>query len=147
MKNFLLLSILFLTFSFHSQISETTTLSSGILGSETWKIEKEITGGKKYVDFFYGFQNKEYSSIVDIGSVMFSDKISLEKFVAGIELLTTKTAGVNVSLQFKGGRVYLYDFSEDIYLSDEEGKYTKFTKDEAIIFVKEIRTKYNLLLK
>jgi hypothetical protein len=147
MKSFLLFSVLSLTFSFYSQISETTTLASGMLGSETWKIDKEITGSKKYVDFFYGFQNKEYTSIIDIGSVMFSDKINLEKFVSAIELLTTKNAGVNITVQFKGGKVYLYDFSENIYLEETSGKYTTFTKDEAILFVKEIRTKYNLLPK
>jgi hypothetical protein len=134
--------ILFISFISTSQISEKKELAFGKVGADRWEITESINGNDTMVYFFFGFQNKEYQSIVDIGGIIFRDTISMESMLSYIETLANKPKGSEASANFDGGRVYIYDFSTAIYLEDKNKKWTQFNKKLALQFVAEVRKTY-----
>lgn len=113
-----------------AQMTETKKLASGAAG---WKISMEIKNGTDTsVYFFYGYQNKAYDYITDIGSVFFTEEKELIDFANSLKTLSTKENGVQVQLRVSSATLKLYDFSNNIYIEDNNGKYTYVTKKQAI---------------
>jgi hypothetical protein len=113
-----------------AQMTETKKLASG---TGDWKISMEIKNGTDTtIYFFYGYQNKAYSYITDIGSVFFTEEKELIDFANALKTLSTKENGVQVQLQVSSVTLKLYDFSNNIYIEDHNGKYTNMTKKQAI---------------
>jgi hypothetical protein len=114
-----------------AQMRETKKLAYGV--DFKWKINMEIINGKDTSTYFYyGFQNKAYSHITDIGSVFFTEENELIEFANALKTLSTKENGVQVQLQVSSATLKLYDFSNNIYIEDNEGKYTYITKKQAV---------------
>jgi hypothetical protein len=113
-----------------AQMTETKKLASGAAGC---KISMEIKNGTDTsVYFFYGYQNKAYDYITDIGSVFFTEEKELIDFANSLKALSIKENGVQVQLQVSSATLKLYDFSNNIYIEDNNGKYTYVTKKQAI---------------
>jgi hypothetical protein len=115
-----------------SQMSETKKMASGT-GLYKWKIEMEIKNGSDTSTYFYyGYQNARYTHITDIGSVFLTEQSELIDFANALKTLSTKENGVQVQLQVSSVTLKLYDFSNNIYIEDHNGKYTNMTKKQAI---------------
>ena len=113
-----------------AQMTETKKLASGAAG---WKISMEIKNGTDTTTyFFYGYQNKAYDYITDIGSIFFTEEKELIDLANALKSLSTKENGVQVQLQVSSITLKLYDFSNNIYIEDHNGKYTYVTKKQAI---------------
>lgn len=113
-----------------------------------FSIDKVITNSTDTMVYFYwGFQNKKYSSITDIGSFMFYKKDDLKLFVSGLKQLSEKEKGVDFQLSIgKFGTMELYDFSNEIYLTEKNGKYTTISKKKVSDIVTEIEQYVDLLI-
>ena len=78
----------------------------------------------------YGsFQNRKYQTITDIGiiSVYIEDesKSGIREMIENLEK-SLKYLGEDVSVKF--GNFQVYDFSSQLYVQDDRGKYTVLTK-------------------
>ena len=113
-----------------AQMTETKKLASG---TSEWKINMKIENGTDTTTYFYyGYQNKAYDYITDIGSVFFTEEKELIDFANALKSLSTKESGTQVQLQISSTTLKLYDFSNNIYIEDSRGKYTYITKKQAV---------------
>ncbi len=123
-------AILIATNSF-SQMTETKKLASGT-GVRDWKIEMEIKNGSDTSTYFYyGYQNARYTHITDIGSVFLTEQSELIDFANALKIFATKENGVQIQLTIGRTSIKLYDFSNNIYIEDEDDKYTIISKKNA----------------
>ena len=99
------------------------------------------------VYFYYGFQNKKYSSITDIGSVFFVEKEQVEKFANTLINLAERTEKTNLQVSVGNVKLALYDFSTAIYIEDKNGKYTTLTPKAAKQMAADILNNVGLLRK
>ena len=147
MKNLILLmTIMSLSFVGFNQTKERVTIAKGVL--LPYKIEKTITNDTDTLVYFYwGFQNKKYSSITDIGSFLFYKKEELQLFVNMLKLIAQKDDGSNLEVSIgNNGTFKLYDFDvKSIYIAEKSGKYTTISKKEALEIASEIEQYINLL--
>lgn len=130
-----------MSFSFtgFNQTKERVNLANGVLLD--YRVEKLISNGTDTIVYFYwGFQNKEYSTITDIGSFLFYKKQDLQLFVDMLKQIAQKDDGANVEVAISNhGTFKLYDFaSKIIYVTDKSGKYTTIQKKKAVEIATEI---------
>ena len=114
-----------------SQMTETKKLASGKMVN--WKIVMNIknnTDTSTY--FYYGYQNAKYTHITDIGALCTESKQELIDISNALKTLASKENGVQIELKVNKYSFRLYDFSNNIYIQDEEGKYTYTSKKQAI---------------
>ncbi len=145
-KLILFMSIVSFTFIGLAQTKETTTLVEGV--SVNFKIEQVVSDETDtLVYFYYGFQNKEYQYVTDIGSFFFTKKADMQMFIDGLLKLSEKEGKVNVEISLgSNGTLQLYDFAPKvIYLNDRKGKYTTITKAKAKSFALEMQKHVDLL--
>jgi hypothetical protein len=118
------------------------------------KLSKKINEGKitgfKSVEFvmsvdtekedtiyyiYCGFQNLEYSTITDIGSIFITRQDELSELIkdlkSTIDLMDTKP---NYNITRKRYTLKLYDFSKTLYVESER-KYTQLSKKNAILWL------------
>jgi hypothetical protein len=147
MKNLILLmAIMSLSFVGFNQTKERVTMAKGVLLE--YKIEKVISNGTDTIVYFYwGFQNKKYSAISDIGSFLFYKKSELQLFVDMLKLIAQKEEGSNIEVSIgNNGTFKLYDFdTKSIYVSEKSGKYTTIEKKKALDVATEIEQYINFL--
>ena len=147
MKNLILsMALMSLSFVAFNQTRESIKMVKG--ENLDFKIEKIITNSTDTMVYFYwGFQNQKYSSITDIGSFMFYKKEDLKLFVNGLKQISEKEKGVDFQLSIgKFGTMQLYDFSNEIYVSEKSGKYTTISKKKVSDIVTEIEKYIDLLI-
>lgn len=135
-----------LSFVGFNQTKERITIAKGVL--LPYKIEKTITNEIDTVIYFYwGFQNKKYSSITDIGSFLFTQKTELQLFVDMLKLISQKENGSNVEVSIGNkGTFKLYDFdTKSIYITEKSGKYTNILKKNGLDIALEIEQHIYLL--
>jgi len=147
MKNLILsMALMSLSFVAFSQTRESIKMVKG--ENLDFKIEKIITNSTDTMVYFYwGFQNQKYSSITDIGSFMFYKKEDLKLFVNGLKQISEKEKGVDFQLSIgKFGTMQLYDFSNEIYITEKSGKYTTISKKKVSDIVTEIEKYIDLLI-
>jgi hypothetical protein len=129
-----------------SQMSETKKLASG--SSAEWKIVMNVKNGTDTVTYFYyGYQNAKYTHITDIGAICTESKQELIDISNGLKTLATKEKGVQLELKVGKYSLSLYDFSNNIYIEDEDGKYTYVTKNKAVKMADEFIANANFLRK
>jgi hypothetical protein len=146
MKKLILMFAMSLSFLSFSQTKERKTIVKGVLLD--FKIEQLISNQvDTVVYFYYGYQNLEYKTITDIGSIFFHKKEDLQQFVDALKELGNKEDGVNLDFSInKKYSLKLYDFSPKvIWLTDKEGKYTTIQKKQANKIATEIEQYINLL--
>lgn len=145
-KLILFMALMSLSFVGLNQTKERVTMANGVL--LPYKIEKVISDETDTIVYFYwGFQNKKYSSITDIGSFLFSQKTELQLFVDMLKLIAQKEDGSNIEVSIgKNGTFKLYDFdTKSIYITEKSGKYTTIQKKKALEIASEIEQYINLL--
>ena len=128
-----------------SQMTETKKI---LVGTGRWEIEMSIENGMDTSTYFYwGFQNMEYTHIVDRASIFFHEKNDLIEFAEGLKALALKESRVNVRIKLDRYSLALNDFSNNIYVEDENGKDTYITKRMAVKMADEFIANANLLRK
>jgi len=145
-KLILIMTVMSLSFVAFNQTKERVTMVKGVL--LPYKIEKSISNEIDTVVYFYwGFQNKKYSSITDIGSFLFYKKDELQLFVNMLKLIAQKEDGSNIEVSIgNNGTLKLYDFdTKSIYITEKSGKYTTIEKKKALETALEIEQYINLL--
>jgi hypothetical protein len=129
-----------------SQMTETKKIASG--SSAEWKIVMNVKNGTDTVTYFYyGYQNAKYTHITDIGAICTQDKQELIDISNALKTLSEKEKGVQVELNINKYSLRLYDFSNNIYIEDEEGKYTYITKKQAVKMADEFLANAKFLRK
>jgi hypothetical protein len=113
--------------------------------TQNWQITNLIEDRDTSTYFYWGFQNKKYETIVDIGSVIESSKSELKKFAEKLIEYGNIKEKINQSELVCNIRIELYDFSHNLYITEDRGKYTYISKKEAIKFGEEILNYYELL--
>ena len=142
----LLMAFMSLSFVGFNQTRESITMVKG--KSLDFKIDKVITNSTDTMVYFYwGFQNHKYSTITDIGSFMFYKKQDLKLFVDGLKQLSEKEKGIDFQISIgRYGTMQLYDFSNEIYITEKSGKYTTIPKKNVSDIVTEIEQYIDLLI-
>ena len=147
MKN-LILSIVLMSLSFvaFNQTRESIKMVKG--ENLDFRIDKVITNSTDTMVYFYwGFQNQKYSTITDIGSFMFYKKEDLKLFVNSLKQISEKEKGIDFQLSIgRYGTMQLYDFSNEIYITETSGKYTTIPKKKVLNIVTEIEKYIDLLI-
>ena len=82
--------------------------------------------------FYYGYQNLKYTHITDVGAICTDEKQELIDIANALNTLATKEKGVQVELKVGKYSLSLYDFSNNIYIEDEDKKYTQVSKKVAV---------------
>ena len=107
---------------------ETETISEGKFGLLSGELMKITSGDDVTYYLYFHFQNKKYSHITDIGSIMFGSKEEVDKFVKDFQYLLPKM-GSNSSI--RQGHLQYYDFAKkSIYVNDGK-KYTTINAKNA----------------
>ena len=131
MKKIMISVALLIATNSFSQMTETKKIASGT--AVDWKIVMNIKNGTDTVTYFYyGYQNAKYTQITDIGAICTQSKQELIDIANGLKTLATKEKGVQLELNINKYSLRLYDFSNNIYIQDEDGKYTQVSKKNAI---------------
>ena len=129
-----------------AQMTETKKIASGTVAD--WKIVMNIKNGTDTVTYFYyGYQNAKYTHITDIGAICTQNKQELIDISNALKTLSEKEKGVQVELNINKYSLRLYDFSNNIYIEDEEGKYTYVTKKQAVKMADEFLANAKFLRK
>jgi len=132
MKKLFFISAIFIASSFVNAQKEVRQVLAQGKNSLDWKINQLIKDDDTTIYFYYGFQNREYQYITDIGSIFVTSKSELE--ILGKKLIEYGSIVDKVSQTELVGDVRLefYDFSHLLYVYDRNKKYTNLTKKEAI---------------
>ena len=145
MKKIMISVALLIATNGFSQMTE-KKIASG--SSAEWKIVMNVKNGTDTVTYFYyGYQNAKYTHITDIGAICTQDKQELIDISNALKTLSEKEKGVQVELNINKYSLRLYDFSNNIYIEDEEGKYTYVTKKQAVKMADEFLANAKFLRK
>jgi hypothetical protein len=91
-----------------------------------------------------GFQNMKYQYITDIWSLYFISKSEMTEFATKLNEFAL-LGKENVSETIGDYKLQIYDFSNGVYITDKEGKYTMIPKKKAIKLAEEILANAYLL--
>lgn len=118
------------------------TLSSSPLG---WEINQVIRDDADTNVYFYmGFQNMKYQYITDIWSLYFVSKSEMTEFATKLNEFAL-LGKENVSETIGDYKLQTFDFSNGVYITDKEGKYTMIPKKKAIKLSEELLANVYLL--
>ena len=141
-----LLAVCLLSMSAYTQQTVKETLAKGRVVS--WSIKRLIENDKDTIVYFYwGYQNKKYTQIRDIGSVFFYEKSELKLFAEKLIEYCQMERGKSISYSIGDFKISLFDFSNEIYIEDDENKYTTISKRNAQVLSAEIMQHIDLLIK
>jgi hypothetical protein len=128
-----------------SQMTETKKIATG---TGKWKIDMEIKDSKDTMTYFYySYQNSAYKQIVDIGSIYLEKKKELIDIANAFKALSKKESGAQIQVKILDYELRLYDFSDDIYIVDENNKYTHISKEDASLMADEFIANAKFLRK
>ena len=146
MKKIMVSVAIFIASNSFSQMTETKKLASGT--AVDWKIVMNIKNGTDTVTYFYfGYQNAKYTQITDVGAICTQSKQELIDIANGLKTLSTKEKGVNIELKVGVYTLSLYDFTNNVYIEDEDRKYTYVTKKQAVKMADEFLANAKFLRK
>jgi hypothetical protein len=146
MKKIMVSVALLIAANSFSQMTETKKLATGTTAN--WKIVMNIKNGSDTVTYFYyGYQNAKYTHITDVGAICTESNQELIDISNGLKTLATKEKGVQLELKVGKYSLSLYDFSNNIYIQDEDGKYTYVTKKQAVKMADEFIANAKFLRK
>ena len=143
MKNALLLFILSISLNSVAQDMEQQNIYTSKTG---WKIIRSIKNSSDTtIFFFWSFQNAKYTAITDLGSIFLTTKDDVEAFATKLKEFSGKPAGSTVSSTVGNITFQLYDFSNDIYIQNEKGKYFMYSKKASLKVADEILLNSHLM--
>ncbi len=118
-----------------------------IEGNETAGFKQEIINHQDTsVYFFWSYKNMAYQYLSDYTSIIISDTNTLLKFANELINLGSKDEKLDIDVSINNKiRLRLYDFSRNIYIIDEDGKYTTITRKMAISIGVWLKEKYYLI--
>lgn len=142
MRNILLALLILPTIGFSQRIE--TTISEGKFGTIDAEFFKTIENGDTSYFLACSFQNAEYTTITDIGSIFITDQLTLDSLISDLEGIAayfgTKT---KISYDRKKYSLTHYDFDPSvIYVREEDDKHTMINKKNAekwLIWLKTIK--------
>jgi hypothetical protein len=97
--------------------------------------------------FSFSFQNQKYVHIQDLGVVVLMTKDRVIEFIAGLRDAAGQEKGITYTVTVQGVRISVYDFSNNVFIEDRQGKYFTLTKKQALNFADAIEANIHLLLK
>ena len=97
-----------------------------------FKVYESVIGVDTMVYYYFSFQNQKYQHITDLGSIMLLNKEDATLMQQQLKEYAEITEKVTQSVKTANYQLSLYDFSNNIYLTDSKGKYTTISKKEAI---------------
>jgi hypothetical protein len=97
--------------------------------------------------FGFSFQNQKYVHIQDLGVVVLMTKDRVNEFIAGLRDAAGQEKGITYTVTVQGVRISVYDFSNNVFIEDRQGKYFTLTKKQALNFADAIEANIHLLLK
>ena len=128
-----------------SQMIETKKLASG---TDNWRIDMEIQDGKDTMTYFYyGYKNLAYKHIVDYGSIYLEKKKELIDVSNALRSLSKKETGSQIQVKVLSYEFRLYDFSDEVYIVDNNDKYTHVSKEDALKMADEFIANAKFLRK
>jgi hypothetical protein len=69
------------------------------------------------------------------------------EFIAGLRDAAGQEKGITYTVTVQGVRISVYDFSNNVFIEDRQGKYFTLTKKQALNFADAIEANIHLLLK
>ena len=146
MKKIMVSVAIFIATNSFSQMTETKKIATGTAAE--WKIVMNVKNGTDTVTYFYfGYQNAKYTQITDVGAICTQSKQELIDIANGLKTLSTKEKGVNIELKVGVYTLSLYDFTNNVYIEDEDRKYTYVTKKQAVKMADEFLANAKFLRK
>jgi hypothetical protein len=142
MKTYLFILIFLVSEFSIAQKEVRKTLSSSPLGWEINQVIRDAADTNVY--FYMGFQNMKYQYITDIWSLYFISKSEMTEFATKLNEFAL-LGKENVSETIGDYKLQIYDFSNGVYITDKEGKYTMIPKKKAIKLAEEILANAYLL--
>jgi hypothetical protein len=97
--------------------------------------------------FGFSFQNQKYVHIQDLGVVVLMTKDRVNEFIASLRDAAGQEKGITYTVTVQGVRISVYDFSNNVFIEDRQGKYFTLTKKQALNFADAIEANIHLLLK
>jgi hypothetical protein len=110
-----------------SQTSSRKTIAS----ESSFKVYESVIGVDTMVYYYFSFQNQKYQYITDLGSIMLFKKEDVLLMQQQLKEFSQVEGKVTQKVSTANYEIALYDFSNNIYLSDSKGKYTTLTKKQA----------------
>jgi hypothetical protein len=152
MKNLILILSVIISFNSFSQKEVSSKLAKSYTTASAlgngWEIVQKIKNDTDTTVYFYmSYQNMKYSHITDIGSVFYTRKADLLKFAQVLLEFSKYDSGTAISQQLGTTSLDLYDFSNSIYIEDNNGKYTTITKRKAEELANQIIENAHFLIK
>jgi hypothetical protein len=152
MKNLILILSVIISFNSFSQKEVSSKLAKSYTTASAlgngWEIVQKIKNDTDTTVYFYmSYQNMKYSHITDIGSVFYTRKADLLKFAQVLLEFSKYDSGTAISQQLGTTSLDLYDFSNSIYIEDNNGKYTTITKRKAEELANQIIENAHFLIR
>lgn len=91
---------------------------------------------------YCGFQNQKYTHITDIGSVFIISQSELNELIDALGKAAPYIGvkGQAVSFDYRYYSLKIYDFSKELYVIDEKGKYTTLPKNQVLQWVEWLKS-------
>jgi hypothetical protein len=130
-----------LTVFAQSQIERKTLLKS----KNGYEIIERSESGQVLKYFYFGYQNKKYTHVTDIGSIMIVGKDKLEIFANKLIELSGLEKETEISYTEKNYTISKYKGYSMLFVSDKNGKYTTLSFENSKKFGTEILENSHLL--
>jgi hypothetical protein len=109
-----------------------TSMQKTLVTESSFKVYERIRGEDTMVYYYMSYQNQKYQHITDLGSILLNQKEDVEELANGLKKLAEHEEKVSIIIHNKYFEIAIYEFSNNVYLMDSNGKYTTFTKKQAI---------------
>jgi len=109
-----------------------TSSRKTIATEKHYNVYQSVIGVDTMVYYYFSFQNQKYQHITDLGSIMLVKKEDVLLMQQQLKEYAEITEKLTQSVKTLNYQIAIYDFSNNIYLTDSKGKYTTLTKKEAI---------------
>jgi hypothetical protein len=143
MKNLFLVLLLLITVNVQAQSKESTVLYKS--SNPKWDITQTVIDQKDTVVYFYmGYQNRKYTQIKDIGSILISNVTTAQEFIDGCRKIVEIADNVEYTLKVHNFSLVKYEFSKAIFIVDRNGKYTTLSKNQILQVAEGLESKLSL---
>ena len=109
-----------------------TSSRKTIATEKHYNVYQSVIGVDTMVYYYFSFQNQKYQHITDLGSIMLVKKEDVLLMQQQLKEYAEIEEKLTQSVKTLNYQIAIYDFSNNIYLTDSKGKYTTLTKKEAI---------------
>jgi hypothetical protein len=143
MKNLFLVLLLLITVNVQAQSKESNVLYKN--PSPKWDITQTVIDQKDTVVYFYmGYQNKKYTQIRDIGSILISNVATAQEFIDGCRKIVEVPDKTEYVLKVHNFTLIKYEFSRSIFIVDRNNKYTTLSKNQILTLAATLESKLSL---